>query len=212
LAITAAVFAGWLNRAGGELEANKDYLTRLDAAIGDADHGINMVRGFKKILEGLPAVEDRDIGGLLKSAGMALISNVGGAAGPLYGTFFLRAGASVEGQREIEGGDLARLLREGVRGVAERGKSAPGAKTMLDALTPAVDAFEAALNSGAGVAQAMCTCVAAAEKGMHDTIPLVATKGRASYLGERSAGHQDPGATSSWLILRALADALESSD
>lgn len=212
MAITAAVFSGWLRRAGGELSANKDYLTRLDAAIGDADHGINMDRGFKKILEGLPALVDHDIGSLLKSAGMALISNVGGAAGPLYGTFFLRAGASVEGRREIEGGDLARLLREGVRGVAERGKSAPGAKTMLDALTPAVDAFEAALASGAGVAQAMRSCVAAAEKGMHDTIPLVATKGRASYLGGRSAGHQDPGATSSWMILKALADALDSSD
>ncbi|MCX6027552.1 MAG: dihydroxyacetone kinase subunit DhaL [Chloroflexi bacterium] len=210
--MTRSVFLNWLRIAGRELEANKGLLTQLDAAIGDADHGINMDRGFSKILEQLPTLEDHDIGGLLKSAGMALVSSVGGAAGPLYGTFFLRAGASVEGRWEIGPNDLARLLREGVRGVAERGKAAPGAKTMLDALSPAVDALEAALGSGADIALALRECVAAADKGMKDTIPLVATKGRASYLGERSAGHQDPGATSSYLILRALAEALESHD
>ena len=212
MALTSAVFLNWLRIAGRELEANKDLLTQLDAAIGDADHGINMNRGFRKILDQLPTLEDRDIGGLLKSVGMALISSVGGASGPLYGTFFLRAGTSAEGRREIDPNDLARLLREGLRGVAERGKATPGAKTMLDALCPAVDALEAALGSGADLALALRECVAAAEKGMKDTIPLVATKGRASYLGERSAGHQDPGATSSYLILKALGEALESRD
>lgn len=206
--LSREVFLDWLQNAARLLEQNKDYLTDLDAAIGDADHGTNMDRGFRKILQQLPSLKEKDAGAILKTAGMTLISNVGGAAGPLYGTLFLRAGEAVEGRSELEPGDLALFLRKGVEGVMARGRAPLGAKTMVDALSPALSALETALQEGRDLQAALHETVEAAEKGMRDTIPMIATRGRASYLGPRSAGHQDPGATSSVLILKALAEAL----
>lgn len=198
----------WLEKTAAVLDENKKYLTQLDAAIGDADHGVNMDRGFKKVMTQLPGVSEKDIGTILKTTGMALISSVGGAGGPLYGTFFMRAGQAVGGKDELNGEDLAALLDAGLEGVIQRGKANLEDKTMVDALTPATKAYRQSIESGDSIPDAMGKAVAAAEQGMKDTIPLVARKGRASYLGERSAGHQDPGATSSYLMLNALYEAL----
>lgn len=198
----------WLQAIGHVMEANKEFLTQLDAAIGDADHGINMERGFKKVNSQLSTVADKDIGSIFKSTGMALISSVGGASGPLYGTFFLRAGTAASGKHELNTIELADVLKAGLTGVIERGKAQVGDKTMVDALTPAVKAFEQAAEDGVGIAEALGQTVAAAEQGMKDTISLIARKGRASYLGERAIGHQDPGATSVYLIIKALHDAV----
>jgi phosphoenolpyruvate---glycerone phosphotransferase subunit DhaL len=194
----------WLEETADVLAENKAYLTQLDSPIGDADHGINMDRGFKKVREKLPGVADKDIGNILKTIGMTLISSVGGAAGPLYGTFFMRGGMAVDAKEELTGEDLATMLQAGVDGIVQRGRAQPGDKTMIDAWTPAMRALRASLDSGNGTLEALGAAVTAAEQGMKDTIPLVARKGRASYLGERSAGHQDPGATSSYLLLNAL--------
>ncbi len=207
--VTRDQIVAWLKRVAQVLEENRDYLTQLDAAIGDADHGINMDRGFKKVMSQLPTVEDKDIGSILKTTGMALISSVGGAGGPLYGTFFMRAGMAVDRKMELTDDDLVTMLQAAVDGVIQRGKAQLGDKTMVDALLPAVEALKQALAEGADTIAALERAVAAAEKGMKDTIPMVAKKGRASYLGERSAGHQDPGATSSYLILKALLDTLK---
>ena len=207
--VTRDQIVAWLKRVAQVLEENRDYLTQLDAAIGDADHGINMDRGFKKVMSQLPTVEDKDIGSILKTTGMALISSVGGAGGPLYGTFFMRAGMAVDRKMELTDDDLVTMLQAAVDGVIQRGKAQLGDKTMVDALLPAVEALKQALAEGADTITALERAVAAAEKGMKDTIPMVAKKGRASYLGERSAGHQDPGATSSYLILKALLDTLK---
>ena len=198
----------WLQAIGHVMEANKEFLTQLDADIGDADHGINMERGFKKVNSQLSAVVDKDIGSILKSTGMALISSVGGASGPLYGTLFLRAGTAASGKHELNTTELADVLKAGLLGVIERGKAQVGDKTMVDALTPAMEAFEQAAEDSVGIAEALGRTVTVAEQGMKDTIPLIARKGRASYLGERSIGHQDPGATSVYLILKALHDAV----
>ena len=198
----------WLQAIGHVMEANKEFLTQLDAAIGDADHGINMERGFKKVNSQLSTIADKDIGSIFKSTGMALISSVGGASGPLYGTLFLRAGTVASGKHELNTTELAGVLKAGLSGVIERGKAQVGDKTMVDALTPAVKAFEQAAEDGVGIAEALGQTVAAAEQGMKDTIPLIARKGRASYLGERAIGHQDPGATSVYLIIKALHDAV----
>ncbi len=194
----------WLKHLAATLEANKDYLTQLDAAIGDADHGINMDRGFKKVLSQLPTVQDKDIGTILKTVGMALISSVGGAGGPLYGTLFMRAGMAVGSKYELTPEDLVAMWRAAVDGVIQRGRAQLGDKTMVDALLPAVEAMQQALEQGGDIIAVLQAGVAAAEKGRDATIPLVARKGRASYLGERSAGHLDPGATSSHLVLKTL--------
>jgi phosphoenolpyruvate---glycerone phosphotransferase subunit DhaL len=196
----------WLQAVAVVLEQNKDYLTELDAAIGDADHGINMNRGFQKVIAQLPSVAEKDIGSILKAVSMTLISSVGGASGPLYGTLFLRASAAVAGKSELTDEDMVALLDAAVEGVVQRGKANLGDKTMLDALSPARDAFKQAVAKGASTREALQQAVEAAEAGMKSTIPLVAKKGRASYLGDRSADHQDPGATSSYLILKTLLD------
>ena len=167
-----------------------------------------MDRGFTKVVEKLPSVADKDIGNILKTVGMTLISSVGGASGPLYGTFFMRGGMAVDAKEELSDEDLVAMLQGAVDGVLQRGRAQPGDKTMIDALLPAMDALRTAVAEGKGVAGAMEAAVAAAEQGMKDTIPLQARKGRASYLGERSIGHQDPGATSSYLILNELLTAL----
>lgn len=198
----------WLEKTAAVLDENKKYLTQLDAAIGDADHGINMDRGFKKVSTQLAGVADKDIGAILKTTGMALISSVGGAGGPLYGTFFMRAGQAVGAKTELSAEDLATMLEAGLEGVIQRGKANLQDKTMVDALTPAAKALRQAVDNSSSIEAALDAAVAAAEQGMKDTIPLVARKGRASYLGERSAGHQDPGATSSYLMLNALRETL----
>lgn len=205
--VTKEQILRWLQATAIIIEQNKDYLTELDAAIGDADHGINMNRGFQKVIAQLPSVADKDIGTVLKTVSMTLISSVGGASGPLYGTLFLKASATAAGKQELTGDDISALLQAGVEGVAQRGKANLGDKTMLDALSPAANAFQQAIAAGASVAEALQQAVAAAEEGMKNTIPLVAKKGRASYLGERSAGHQDPGATSAYLIFKTLLEA-----
>jgi len=198
----------WLKAIALVLEQNKDYLTELDAAIGDADHGINMNRGFQKVVSQLPKVADKDIGSILKTVSMTLISTVGGASGPLYGTMFLRASTAVAGKLELSDEDMVALLQAAVDGVVQRGKANLGDKTMLDALSPAADAFKQAVANGASTQEALQQAVATAEQGMNNTIGLVAKKGRASYLGDRSSGHLDPGATSTYLILKTLLDTL----
>lgn len=206
--ITKAHIVSWLRAVAQVLAENKQYLTDLDAAIGDADHGINMDRGFQKVMAQLPGIEDKDIGNILKATGMTLLASVGGAGGPLYGTFFMRAGAAVEGKQELSDADLVAMLEAGLNGVLQRGKANLGDKTMVDALTPAVETLKRGLMDGMTTAQALEKAVLAAERGMLDTVPMLAKKGRASYLFERSIGHQDPGATSSYLILKALYEAV----
>jgi len=206
--VTKEQIIQWLKAIALVLEQNKDYLTELDAAIGDADHGINMNRGFQKVVSQLPKVADKDIGSILKTVSMTLISTVGGASGPLYGTMFLRASTAVAGKLELSDEDMVALLQAAVDGVVQRGKANLGDKTMLDALSPAADAFKQAVANGASTQEALQQAVATAEQGMNNTIGLVAKKGRASYLGDRSSGHLDPGATSTYLILKTLLDTL----
>jgi phosphoenolpyruvate---glycerone phosphotransferase subunit DhaL len=197
---------GWVKAFTSTVAENREYLTRLDSAIGDADHGINMDRGMKAALAKLDGLEGDDIGNLLKTVGMTLVSTVGGAGGPLYGTLFLQMGIATTGKSELEPEDWAAALEAAVNGVQMRGKAEPGDKTMIDALIPARDAFSSALAEGASFEDALRKSARAAEEGMLATIPLVARKGRASYLGERSAGHQDPGATSSELLVKTAAE------
>ncbi|WP_437680497.1 dihydroxyacetone kinase subunit DhaL [Sorangium sp. So ce131] len=205
--------AAWLERAAEVIEREKMFLTELDAAIGDSDHGINMARGFTAVRDRLGGLDRGDVGALLKGVGMILLSTVGGASGPLYGTLFREAGQKAAGAAALDLAALAACLEAGLEGIQRRGKAAPGDKTMVDALGPAVDALKAALRApaaageggGGPLAGALERAADAARTGAEATAPLVARKGRASYLGERSAGHQDPGATSCWLLLRSLA-------
>jgi dihydroxyacetone kinase-like protein len=196
----------WITACAQVLRENRDYLIELDAAIGDADHGANMDRGFQAVLSKMEEMADKDIGTIFKTVGMTLVSTVGGAGGPLYGTFFLQAGAKMAGKTEMNLEDWAAALEAATGGVVMRGKAEPGDKTMLDALLPAVEVLKQAAADSQPLGQALIRSAQAAQEGMQATIPLVARKGRASYLGERSAGHQDPGATSSYLILQAAAD------
>ncbi len=196
----------WLTQVADVLHENRDYLTQLDSAIGDADHGINMDRGFSAVREKFPTMAAMDIAGQLKTVGTTLVSTVGGASGPLYGTAFLRASTSAAGKTDLTAADVVAMLDAFVGGIVARGKAEPGDKTMIDALTPALDAAKAALEQGAGLQEITRRAADAAEEGMKATIPMLAKKGRASYLGERSVGHQDPGSTSSTYILRCLAE------
>jgi dihydroxyacetone kinase-like protein len=209
MTITKQQIVRWLEHTAVVLNDNKEYLSQLDSPIGDADHGINMRRGFKAVLGKLPSVADKDIGNILKTIGMALISSVGGASGPLYGTFFLRSGTASISKEELNNEEVLQLFHDGVDGIVQRGRPQLGDKTMFDTWAPALEAMQAAFVSGNDVIAALRSTVAAAEQGMKNTIPLQARKGRASYLGERSIGHQDPGATSSYLILKALLETLE---
>jgi dihydroxyacetone kinase-like protein len=196
----------WIKACAAVLEQNRDYLTQLDAAIGDADHGANMDRGFKAVRAKMPEMADKDVGTIFKTVGMTLLSTVGGAGGPLYGTFFLQAGVKSAGKMELGLEDWLLALQAAVDGVIMRGKAELGDKTMVDALTPAVEALKKAVADGISMSQALRDSAEAAKRGMEATTPLVARKGRASYLGPRSADHQDPGATSSYLVLQAAAD------
>ena len=193
-----------MNRFAASLAEHREELVRLDTAIGDGDHGTNMDRGMRKALEKLDAQEQADPGAVLKTVAMALVSSVGGAAGPLYGTLFLQMGTALAGMDEVDLKEYAAAWRKGVEGVIARGKAEPGDKTMVDALLPAVDALERAPDLDTGLREAQD----AAERGMRATIPLLARKGRASYLGERSRDHQDPGATSTYYLYETAAQAL----
>ncbi len=196
----------WLKAYAELLAEKKEYLTELDAAIGDADHGANMDRGFQAVMKKLDEMSNQDIGTIFKTAGMTLLSTVGGAGGPLYATFFLQAGMKTTGKMELSLAEWSAALEAAVNGVKMRGKAELGDKTMIDALVPAVQALKTAQENGTPLSEALQQCAHAAEEGMKATIPLVARKGRASYLGERSAGHQDPGATSSYYLLQTAAD------
>jgi dihydroxyacetone kinase-like protein len=196
----------WIKKSADVLAQNRDYLIQLDAAIGDADHGANMDRGFRAVITKMPEIADKDIGTIFKTVGMTLLSTVGGAGGPLYGTFFLQAGMKTAGKMELSLDDWISALEAAVNGVVMRGKAELGDKTMVDALTPALNALKQAEDEKKSMGEALRFSAEAAKQGMEATTPLVARKGRASYLGERSAGHQDPGATSSYLLLQAAAD------
>ena len=188
------------------LEEKKEYLTDLDSAIGDADHGINMNRGFKKVMEKIQGKEYADFAGIFRDVAMTLMSAVGGSAGPLYGTFFMKTGQALAGKNEATVEEFANAMQEGLNGIMTLGKSAPGDKTMVDALLPAIDALK---NNHENERAAWTSAADAAEDGMKATIPLLAKRGRSSYLGERSIGHQDPGATSSWYLISCFRDTLE---
>ncbi len=208
MSITATEVRAWIARFAADVAANRAELVKLDTAIGDGDHGTNMDRGMRKAVEKLDALEGDDIGAILKAVGMALVSSVGGAAGPLYGTLFLQMGASAAGKAELDLAGWTDALETGAKGVQARGKAEPEDKTMMDALLPAVAALRSAAEGGAELGDALAQSAAAAEEGMKATIPLEARKGRASYLGPRSVGHQDPGATSTHLLLLAAAETL----
>ena len=207
--ITSEQIIRWLERFAGLVAENKDYLSQLDAAIGDADHGANMDRGFQAVLTKKSELEGKDITTVLKTVAMTLLSTVGGASGPLYGTFFLQASSAAGGKSEISAEEFGGLLEKALAGILQRGKAAVGEKTMVDALQPAVETYQATLKSGKPFAEALLAASNAAEKGMESTVPLLAKKGRASYLGERSIGHKDPGAASSVLLLATLAQAIQ---
>ena len=191
-----------------KVQEQKDFLTELDNEIGDGDHGINLARGFGAVKEKLPGLADKDVGAILKESGMTLVSTVGGASGPLYGTAFMKAGMACKGLSELDGEQFLKAFSAAVAGIKQRGKSEEGEKTMLDALCPAERALTEALGSGASLKEALGKAVDAAEEGLVHTKDIIATKGRASYLGERSLGHQDPGATSSLLMLQVMEAAL----
>src|ERR1700760_3329907 len=198
----------WIERYAARIAEQKDYLTQLDSAIGDADHGANMDRGFQAVLAKKAEFQNSDIGAVLKGVAMTLISTVGGASGALYGTFFLQASISAGNRTELSPGEFGFALEKGLAGIVSRGKAAIGDKTMVDALQPAVKTYKQAIESGQSLEQALSEAVSAAEEGLKSTVPLVARKGRASYLGERSAGHPDPGATSTVLLFRSAAETL----
>ena len=202
----------WLRRFTELVTDQRAYLTELDSAIGDADHGANMSRGMTAVMAKLgdgatPGAADE----LFKTVGMTLVTSVGGASGPLYGTFFLRMGMTAGAVASFDGPALGTALRAGLEGVVARGKAEAGDKTMFDAMEPALDAYDAAIAGGSTIPDAAAAAFAAAEAGRDATLPLVARKGRASYLGERSAGHLDPGATSTALLFQALAETLSGS-
>ncbi|KTR94813.1 dihydroxyacetone kinase [Microbacterium testaceum] len=205
-AVSTADLVSWIRAFRDAVQQHKDELTRLDSEIGDADHGSNMARGLDAVVAKLDPAPASAVE-LFKTVGMTLVSSVGGASGPLYGTFFLRMGPALSSD-DVDAATLGAALRAGVEGVVARGKAELGDKTMIDALSPALDAWDAAAADGADAATAAQAAAEAAARGRDATEPLVARKGRASYLGERSAGHLDPGATSATLLLEALRDAL----
>jgi phosphoenolpyruvate---glycerone phosphotransferase subunit DhaL len=202
----------WLRHLNDVYNENKQYLTRLDSPIGDADHGTNMARGFNKVVEKLSEFETSSISEIFKAVGVTLVSTIGGSSGPLYGTFFLRAANAIESSQSLTMDSLVDLFEAGLDGLCARGKTELGDKTMVDAFAPAVTALKQARDDGKSLNEALRAAVDAAEQGMKETIPMLARKGRASYLGERSIGHQDPGATSTHLLFKAAADTWGSGD
>jgi phosphoenolpyruvate---glycerone phosphotransferase subunit DhaL len=206
LAVNRDTVRDWMTRFAASMQEHREELVRLDTAIGDGDHGTNMDRGMRKALEKLDASDQANAGAVLKTVAMALVSSVGGAAGPLYGTLFLQMGNAMAGDNDVDLATYTEAWRKAVEGVQARGKAEPGDKTMVDALLPALQALEQASDLDSALQDA----ASAAERGMRDTIPLVARKGRASYLGERSKDHQDPGATSTYYLCQTAAAALAS--
>jgi dihydroxyacetone kinase-like protein len=204
--VTTAVLEQWVRSFARLVAENRDYLTELDAAIGDADHGSNMDRGMKAAVAALDESPQEIAGALFTKVGMTLVSTVGGASGPLFGTLFIRMGSSLGAADTTSEDDVAAALRAGLGGVVDRGKAAPGDKTMYDALAPAVDALERALGEDASLATGLKIARDAAAAGRDATTPMLARKGRASYLGERSVGHQDPGATTVALLIEAATE------
>jgi phosphoenolpyruvate---glycerone phosphotransferase subunit DhaL len=204
VAITRDATLDWMNRFADEMSEHREELVALDTAIGDGDHGTNMNRGMVKAMERVGAAEQADPGAVLKTVAMALVSTVGGAAGPLYGTLFLQMGNALAGQEEVDLPAYAAAWRKGLEGVQARGKAVAEDKTMVDALIPGVEALEAASDLDGGLRAA----AQAAQDGMKATTPMIARKGRASYLGERSKDHQDPGATSTYYLFKSAAEAL----
>ncbi|HUY53607.1 MAG TPA: dihydroxyacetone kinase subunit DhaL [Candidatus Nanopelagicaceae bacterium] len=207
MAISYPQALDFVQRFAQAVATDKEYLTELDAAIGDGDHGINMDRGMRAVMPKVEALPAGDVASLFRTVAMTLISTVGGASGPLYGTVFLQFATALKDKPEVLPADWAAAVASGVAGVQSRGKAMPDDKTMVDALLPASRALSDQLAAGASFDAALEAAEAAAEAGMKATIPLVARRGRASYLGERSAGHQDPGATSSWLLMKAAREA-----
>ncbi|ANS44877.1 dihydroxyacetone kinase subunit DhaL [Serratia inhibens] len=206
MALTKQQVVDWLMRCGEVFTRQRDFLTRLDTEIGDADHGLNMNRGFNKVVEKLPSVADKDIGFILKNTGMTLLSSVGGASGPLFGTFFIRAAQAANAKQSLDLAELHQMMQEGVEGVVMRGKAEPGDKTMCDVWWPVVESLGQSAQQQLSVAEAMQRASERAEQAVESTITMQARKGRASYLGERSIGHQDPGATSVMLMIKTLAE------
>ncbi|APH44371.1 dihydroxyacetone kinase subunit L [Microbacterium sp. 1.5R] len=206
-AIDTAALADWIRRFRDVIAERREWLTELDSAIGDADHGANMARGMDAVVAKLDSGVPDTVDELLKTVGMTLVSSVGGASGPLYGTLFLRMGMAAGPVTELDGAGLGGSLRAGLDGIVARGKAEAGDKTMFDAMAPAVDAFDAAISGGGDLSAATAAAAEAAASGRDATEPLVARKGRASYLGERSAGHLDPGAASTTLLFESLAQA-----
>ena len=206
--ITTAALADWLREFARSVHEHRDLLTELDSAIGDADHGINMDRGMSATVVALDELAPTTVAALFKKAGTTMVSTVGGASGPLYGTFFLRLAASLGEEPTVTPEQLAVAMRAGLEGVVARGKAELGDKTMVDALSPAADALDAAVGDGASLPAALEAARGAAERGRDATTPMQARMGRASYLGERSIGHQDPGATSIELLMAAAVTAL----
>ena len=197
-----------LKEIGDKIMANKDFLTDLDREIGDADHGVNMARGFAAVVEKVPE-DESDIGAALKKTGMTLLSTVGGASGPLYGTAYMEAAKVFAGKTAVSPEDFKAALEAAIAGIQKRGKAVKGEKTMLDALMPAYDAFSEKVDAGADLIEALDAACAAAAEGVEYTKTIAATKGRASYLGQRSVGHQDPGATSATMTLESIRDFLK---
>jgi dihydroxyacetone kinase-like protein len=206
--VNRTVAHAWVVEINRLIQQNKQYLTQLDSAIGDADHGINLSRGFTAVTAAVEQKDPATPGELLTLVGGTLISTVGGASGPLYGTAFRRAGKALGKEPEVSPEAFGNALKEAVTGVQALGAAAPGDKTMVDAFIPATEAFQAAVAEGKSFAEAASLAAAAASEGATATIPLLALKGRASYLGARSVGHQDPGATSTALVFQALVTAL----
>jgi phosphoenolpyruvate---glycerone phosphotransferase subunit DhaL len=206
--ISLSQIVAWIERYAAHIAERKDYLTQLDAAIGDADHGANMNRGLQAVLAKKAEYQNTDIGAFLKGVAMTLISTVGGASGALYGTFFLQASTVAGNRTELSPGEFGSLLEKGLAGIVLRGKAALGDKTMVDALQPGIKAYKHSVESGESLQQALSIAVNAAEEGLKSTVPLVARKGRASYLGERSAGHPDPGSASTVLLFQSAAETL----
>ncbi|HEJ7148447.1 TPA: dihydroxyacetone kinase subunit DhaL [Serratia marcescens] len=206
MALTKQQVVDWLMRCGEVFSRERDFLTRLDTEIGDADHGLNMNRGFNKVVEKLPSVADKDIGFILKNTGMTLLSSVGGASGPLFGTFFIRAAQAANAKQSLDLAELHQMMQEGLEGVVMRGKAEPGDKTMCDVWLPVVESLGQSAQQNLSVAEALQRAADSAEWAVESTITMQARKGRASYLGERSIGHQDPGATSVMLMMKTLAE------
>jgi dihydroxyacetone kinase-like protein len=208
---SAVSVIAWMNEASAAVAAEADHLTQLDSAIGDGDHGVNLTRGFRAVLEALADQDDTPPGKQLILAGKTLVSTVGGASGPLWGTALRRAGRAAGDAPELDGPVLASALDAALAGVVELGAAEPGDKTMVDALGPAVRALRAAIEGGVGLPAALAAAAEAAAEGARATVPMQARKGRASYLGERSIGHEDPGAASTALLVAALGRATEAS-